>query len=189
MNIIVKPYGSGHSYCRPDTSWERENRDLYTPDRIDRWDWAPIAFVRISKAGKCVGKKFASRYYDACGFGALMYIGSVEGEAVNTATASCADHTSVLPFPLYNIAVLEGADNAFTVCKNGNEIYRTDCSEMQAAIEEAICRSSEFISLRTGDIVAVELSPAEALAERSEGEVRFSGTFCENQTFDFKILF
>lgn len=189
MNIVVKPYGSGHSYCRPDTSWERENRDLYTPDRVERWDWTPIAFVRISKAGKCVGKKFASRYYDAFGFGTLLYIGSVEGEHVDTAAASCADHTSILPFPLYNIAVLGNTGNTFNVCKNGEEVYSTDCHDIQSAIEEAICRSSEFISLRTGDILAVELAPAEALAERSEGEMRFSGKFCENQTFDFKILF
>lgn len=189
MNIIVKPYGCGASYCRPDTSWERENRDLYTPDRIDRWDWAPIVFVRISKAGKCVGKKFASRYYDAFGFGALLYIGSIEGQSVDTAASSCADHTSVLPFPLYNTAVLEGTENEFKAYSNGNEIYSTGCSDIQAAIEEAICRSSEFVSLRTGDIVAVELAPVKPLAERSEGEIRFSGTFCENQTFDFKILF
>ena len=188
MNIVVKPYGSSHSYCRPDTSWERENRDLYTPDRIERWDWAPIVFVRISKAGKCVGRKFASRYYDAIGFGALLYIGKIEGEAVDAAASSCADHTSVLPFPLYNIAVLEGADNVFTVRRNGDQIYSTDCSGIQDAIEEAICRSSEFISLRTGDILAVELAPTEALADRSEGDIHFSASFCENEAFSFKIL-
>ena len=189
MNIVVKPYGGRHSYCRPDTSWERENRDLYTPERIDRWDWAPIIFVRISKAGKCVGKKFASRYYDAFGFGALLYIGSVEGQPTDTATASCADHTSVLPFPLYNIAVLDGQENTFVVCKNSSEIYRRDCNDIQAAIEEAICTSSEFVSLRTGDILAVELAPQMPLADRSEGETGFSATFCENPAFDFKIVF
>ena len=189
MNIVVRPYGVSHSYCRPDTSWERENRDLYTPERIDRWDWAPIAFVRISKAGKCVGRKFASRYYDAFGFGALLYIGTVEGEAIDTAAASCADHTSVLPFPLYNLAVLEGQENMFKAYKNGSEIYSNDCTEIQAAIEEAICKSSEFVSLRTGDILAIELAPRTALVERSEGDAGFSATFCENQAFDFKILF
>ena len=189
MNIVVKPYGGGFSYCRPDTSWERENRDLYTPDRIDRWDWAPIVFVRISKAGKCVGRKFASRYYDAFGFGALLYVGSVEGATPDAAAASCADHTSVLPFPLYNLAVLEGPDNMFKVFRNDEEIYGRDCSEVQEAIEEAICRSSEFVSLRTGDIVAVELAPKETLTERKHGDIKFSATFCENDTFGFKIVF
>ena len=189
MNIVVKPYGGGFSYCRPDTSWERENRDLYTPDRIDRWDWAPIVFVRISKTGKCVGRKFASRYYDAFGFGALLYVGSVEGATPDAAAASCADHTSVLPFPLYNLAVLEGPDNMFKVFRNDEEIYGRDCSEVQAAIEEAICSSSEFVSLRTGDIVAVELAPKTTLASRAEGEMQFKATFCENEAFGFKILF
>jgi hypothetical protein len=189
MNIVVKPYGVGFSYCRPDTSWERENRDLYTPDRIERWDWAPIVFVRISKAGKCVGRKFASRYYDAFGFGALLYVGSVEGTKPDAAAASCADHTSVLPFPLYNLAVLEGPDNLFKVFKNNDEIYSRDCSEVMDVIEEAICSSSEFVSLRTGDIVAVELAPPGTLAERSEEEMQFRASFCENDTFCFKIVF
>ena len=189
MNIVVKPHSGGFSYCRPDTSWERENRDLYTPERIERWDWAPIVFVRISKAGKCVGRKFVSRYYDAFGFGALLYVGSVEGTTPDVAAASCSDHTSVLPFPLYNLAVLEGQDNMFRVFGNDEEIYSRGCSEVQAAIEEAICSSSEFVSLRTGDIVAVELAPRTSLAERSEGEIQFKATFCENDTFGFKILF
>jgi hypothetical protein len=189
MNIVVKPYGGSFSYCRPDTSWERENRDLYTPDRIDRWDWAPIVFVRVCKAGKCVGRKFASRYYDAFGFGALLYVGAVGEADINIAAASCADHSSVLPFPLYNIAVLEGQDNMFKVFKDGREIYSKDCKEVQEAIEEAICSSSEFVSLRTGDIVAVELAPTKTLTERPDTEIQFKATFCEKETFGFKILF
>lgn len=189
MNIVVRPYEGGLSHCRPDTSWERENRDLYTPDRIDRWDWAPIAFARVSKAGKCVGRKFASRYFDAFGFGALLYVGSVEGKEQDKAAASCADHTSVLPFPLYSLAVLEGPDNMFKVFRNDEEIYSRDCSGLQSAIEEAICSSSEFVSLRTGDIVAVELDPVMRLTERSDAEIQFKATFCENEAFGFKILY
>ena len=66
---------------------------------------------------------------------------------------------------------------------------RVHCSEVQAAIEEAICSSSEFVSLRTGDIVAVELAPKTALASRAECETQFKATFCENEAFSFKILF
>ena len=73
MNIIVNPYGGGPCYCRPDTTWERENKDFYLPDCITELYWTPVAFAKISKAGKCIGKKFASRYYDACGYGILMY--------------------------------------------------------------------------------------------------------------------
>ena len=77
----------------------------------------------------------------------------------------------------------------FKVFRNEEEIYSRDCSDVQAAIEEAICRSSEFISLRTGDIVAVELMPVQTLSERKDGDMKFSATFCENDTFGFKILY
>ena len=118
MNIIVKPFGSELCYCRPDTTWERENKDFYAPDCIDGINWAPIIFVRISKAGKCIGEKFASRYYDAFNFGALMYCN--QGE---TAFTSCVDHSSLLPAPLYNPVVMEGSDNVYEVKKNGETVF------------------------------------------------------------------
>ena len=83
MNIIVKPYGSDLCYCRPDTTWERENKDFYSPECVNEIYWTPIVFARISKAGKCVGKKFVQRYYDGVGCGMLMYCG-VAGLSVNS---------------------------------------------------------------------------------------------------------
>ena len=73
MNIIVKPYGSTLCYCRPDTTWERENRDFYSPECVNEICWTPVIFARISKAGKCVSGKFVERYYDGFNFGVLMY--------------------------------------------------------------------------------------------------------------------
>ena len=91
MNIIVKPYGSSLCYCRPDTTWERENKDFYSPECVKELHWAPIVFARISKAGKCIGGKFVSRYYDGYSFGVLLYCN--DGPLAFT---SCADHTSRL---------------------------------------------------------------------------------------------
>ena len=75
MNIIVKPYGSNLCYCRPDTTWERENKDFYSPECVNDIYWTPVVFARVSKAGKCVGKKFVERYYDGVGCGMLLYCG------------------------------------------------------------------------------------------------------------------
>ena len=75
MNIIVKPYGSDLCYCRPDTTWERENKDFFSPECVNEIYWTPVVFARVSKAGKCVGKKFVERYYDGVGCGMLLYCG------------------------------------------------------------------------------------------------------------------
>ncbi len=187
MNIIVRPYGSDTCYCRPDTTWERENKDFYSPECVNELHWAPILFVRISKAGKCIGEKFASRYYDAFGFGALMYIGDF---MPCTASASCADHTSLLPFPLYNPIVLENEGNTYEVLRNGAEIFKAACGgALKAEIEAAVCRASQLTSLRIGDFVAVELAAVAPLAARSGSSAAFRATFCENELFDLRLIF
>ncbi len=195
MNIIVKPFGSGLCYCRPDTTWERENKDFYAPECIDEIYWAPIVFARISKAGKCIGAKFASRYYDAFNFGALLYCNSGE-----IAFTSCIDHSSLLPAPLYNPVVMENEENVHEVKRNGETVFGMPklhfargpvCGEssVKEMIEEAICSASGLTSLRIGDFVAVELTPTSLLAERAEGEVSLKATYCENDLYDLKIIF
>ncbi len=187
MNIIIRPYGSDRCYCRPDTTWERENRGFYSPECVNELHWAPILFVRISKAGKCIGEKFASRYYDAFGFGALMYIGDF---MPCTASASCADHTSLLPFPLYNPIVLDNEDNTYEVRKNDESIFNiAGGSALKAEIEAAVCKASQLTSLRIGDFVAVELAPTSVLASRAEGTDSLKATFCENELYNLKVIF
>lgn len=188
MNIIVRPYGSDLCYCRPDTTWERENRDLYSPECVNEWHWAPVLFARISKAGKHISPKFVQRYYDAVNFGALLYC-NLEHDL---AFASCADHSSLLPAPLYNPAVLDNETNRFEVLENETAIYSIDCSEenrLRYLLEESICKASQLTSLRIGDFVAVELAAPADIVSREDGEIELKADFCNNRILDFKIIF
>ncbi len=198
MNIIVKPYGSSSCYCRPDTTWERENKDFYSPECVNELHWAPIVFARVCKAGKCIGGKFASRYYDAFNFGTLLYCHTSESSDI--AFTSCADHTSLLPAPLYNPVVMESEGNVFEVKKNGETIFgfpkaafARQISEsdttLKEMIEDAICKASQLTTLRIGDFVAIELTPVSLLASRSEGDASLKATYCENELFDIKLIF
>ena len=119
MNIIVKPYGSDLCHCRPDTTWERENKDFYSPECVNEIYWTPVVFARVSKAGKCVGSKFVGRYYDAVGCGLLMYCstsGSEEnsGDPRNPATAGCALQRSTGPFAESLATHSRGWENAIS---------------------------------------------------------------------------
>ena len=208
MNIIVNPYGSSLCCCRPDTTWERENKDFYSPECVNEVMWTPVVFARVAKAGKCIGSKFVGRYYDGVGCGILMYC------ATDEAVTSCADHTSILPMPLYNPEVLDGKME-FIVTKNGNLatarsiaavlqagktglvsstgqndlVMSTGQGEWRHLLEDAICNASRLTSLRIGDFVAVEQTPLQSLATREESEVSVKGIFCDNDIFDFKIIF
>jgi len=187
MNILIKPYGSDGCYFRPDTTWERENKDFYSPESVETIEWTPIIFVRISKAGKHIGDKFASRYYDSFNFGALLYCGTGE-----TAFTSCIDHTSLLPSPLYNPIVLENKDNTYEVSRNSETIFSSAGSlpiSLKERLEETICTASRLSSLRIGDYVAIELAPKEILASRQDGDISLKATYCENTIIEMNIIF
>lgn len=187
MNIIIKTYQNGSLYCRPDTTWERENRDFYSPECVNSILWTPAVFARVSKAGKAVGKKFASRYYDALNFGAFLYIGDKMPEI---AAASCADHTSILPFPLYNKVVFENKDNRLTISNNEEAIFTTDTEGMIEKIEAALCECTMLTSVRIGDIIATELDAPKILCSRDEANnTTLEAEFCGNQLFGFNLLF
>lgn len=194
--------------CRPDTTWERENKDIYAIPAVESYRFTPVLFVRVSKAGKCVGYKFADRYYDGFNFGVLLYGGIRPGTAADVEAgealtkkpdstteltwSECLDHSSILPFPLYNPIVLDNDENEFTLRKNGTVLFST-VEGSREMIENAIAEVSEVVSLRIGDIIAIELQEPLALIDRegnsSEQECLLTGEFLDAETFRHQIYF
>ena len=212
MNIIVKPYGSDLCYCRPDTTWERENKDFYSPECVNEIYWTPVVFARISKAGKCVGKKFVERYYDGIGCGMLMYCSGqamISNGPLPTSWApphtrgwenAISDHqpirplshivdkTSILPHPLFLPVVLEDKKE-FIISHSRLDRESVILRGAKDLIEEALCTASQLTSLRIGDFVAVELKEQQKLASKEDGTVAVKGEFCEKEIFSFNIIF
>lgn len=193
MNITVRTYGDGVFVCRPDTTWERENKDFYSPDTVSDILYSPVVFARISKAGKSVSRKFAHRYYDGMNFGMLLYPGEIyrRKEAWSLAAASILDHTSYLPSPLYLPEVFRTAGNIFELEKDGRTVFSTatdDDGTALNAIETALAEASAYVSLRIGDLVAVELAEASVLSGPDEKKTGISAHFCNNELFRFYII-
>lgn len=192
MNIIVRTYGD-KCYCRPDTSWEREDKDLFSPDSVSSYLYTPVIFARISKAGKCVGLKFAERYYDSVGYGMLLYAGDLfDGSPMSYAAASCLDHTSFLPFPMYGKQAIDGREDRFILRKDGQEIFGTAEGD-SGIIENAISGTSGLVSLRIGDMIAIELAEPEMLVSKKDlpagKSVEISGEYGGKEVFRFNIIF
>ena len=86
--------------------------------------------------------------------------------------------------PLYNPVVLDNKENEYTLGE-----LKGNLEGIKEALEDAICKASRRISLRIGDLVAVELDAQKVLAERSAGETGFKAEFCGNPLFDLKVIF
>lgn len=190
MNITVKTYCSAGYVCRPDTTWERESKDFFSPEYVRNILYSPVLFARISKAGKFISEKFVSRYYDGLNFGILLYPGNILEEK-GVAQASVLDHTSILPFPLYGKEAIASEGNEFLFRKDGEVLFsiRTgEGTDLIAAMESCITESSMYVSQRIGDLVAVELAGPQPLMSENEKRAGISATFCDGTLFGLSIV-
>ena len=188
MNIIVKT-AQGHIIVRPDTTWEKDNADFFPPDFVDALTFSPVVFARILKPGRSIGRRFASRYYDAVNFGVLLYPENlIDDSPESFATASCLDHTSFLSAPMYNPVTLGEEGNSFILRRNGKVVFEYDAAT-RAMVEEALTEATRLVYIRTGDLIAIELDCRKALCSRDEGKTRVTGSWCSNPVLDFNIVF
>lgn len=168
MNIPVRT-ASGKVIVRPDTTWKRDDDSCWMPDFVTLASWAPVEFISISRLGKSVPAKFADRYYDAIGFGFLLYPETlIDGSPEGFACASCLDHTTFLSYPR---TFGKDHDEEFIVLKDGAEIFRRPplpVSEIWAAVEDVTGRCL----VRRGDLLAIEMQERSALASRPCPSVR-----------------
>lgn len=204
MNIFIRTY-SGKCVCRPDTTWDRKSEDYFVPDLIDEFGYTPVLFARICKSGKCIAPQFAERYFDAIGFGLLLYAGSLmDGSPEGFAAASCLDHTACLPLPMYDKVTLGQDGNVFRLWKGGslkpsdNEGHVTNeggellfeaAAPSAQMVDEALVDITSGSLVRIGDFAVAELAPMSSLSTRQDGTVAISGSWCRNPILDFKVIF
>ncbi|MBQ9185228.1 MAG: hypothetical protein IJ151_05090 [Bacteroidales bacterium] len=192
MNIVVKT-ASGFIAVRPDTTWERYSRDFYVPDSVKMICWAPVAYTKMLRPGKCIEDKFAHRYYNEYDFayGILFYPFETDFKADGAlmppeafAQACCIDHTSILtdPYP-------EGAwqGGAFSFIMNDETVYKADL-DARAFLRAALVDSSKRVLLRNGDCVAMELSAPQLFNFDGTTSVRGIYDGAEVPLFDFNVI-
>jgi len=188
MNIVVRTVSNKY-VVRPDTTWERDNEDFYPPEFVSELSYSPVLFARICKPGRSISEKFASRYFDGVNYGVLLYPENmINGGIEDFACASCLDHTSFLPFPVYDKIVLGEADNRFRLFKGDELLFETN-SGTPEAIEKAVSEASSYIYFRSGDILAMELAKRSPLCLRSDGGIQVGCSFCTKDINYFKVLF
>lgn len=189
MNILVKNYGTDICTFRPETTWEKNSRDFYPQEDITALAFSPVLCAHISRAGRSVQQKFASRYFDTVGYGVFLYDEGLlnSGDPVSYAAASCIDHTSFIPLPTHDRTILGLTDRHF-ILKKGEEVL-TDYSDGGIAlIERAIACATAHSYIRTGDFLCIELAPVTHLCDRSDGTTHITATLSDTPLLDFNII-
>ena len=188
MNIIVRTC-SGKYIVRPDTTWERDSEDFYPPEFIDGLSWVPVLFARISRPGRSVGERFADRYFDGVGYGLLLYPDDLMDGECGLACASCLDHTSFLPFPVFDKAETGREFRLDITDGNGRRQLFCAADAVDSVFRKTIAEATRFIYIRTGDLVAIELQSRQPLCSRKDSRIHLEGCFGDTATLDFNIVF
>ena len=135
MNILTLSYNNSELfYLKPDTSLNRDYNNYFCPERIGTLLVTPFIYVRIERAGKSIMEKFAERYYNS--FGEGLFIKAVKystGETVAPEICNLLDNSTFM------------STTSTIIDKQRHTLFNS-----------AIVKISNFVSLRRGDIIAIE---------------------------------
>ena len=155
MNIIIKPYNpqEGLFYFKPDTTLNRDYTNLYLPHFIKRVEAKELFYIRIDRAGKGIAERYASRYFTKGNYALSI---SIAPDIFPNATPSQAPSATPSAV-IINGSVANSIDYSFYSMPAG----KIEDPQLIEEFCKYIAQITEIISLRTGDIIAIETGKKE----------------------------
>ena len=175
MNIIIKPYNpqEGLFYFKPDTTLNRDYTNLYLPHFIKRVEAKELFYIRIDRAGKGIAERYASRYFSKGNYALSISIApdifpnAAPSQAPSTApSATPSQSPSAIPSQAASAMPSAAIINRSVANSIDYSFYSMPAEKIEdpQLIEEFckyIAQITEIISLRTGDIIAIETGKKE----------------------------
>ncbi|MDR0754753.1 MAG: fumarylacetoacetate hydrolase family protein [Prevotellaceae bacterium] len=146
---------------RPETSLLRNNQNFFFPEFSRNIVCGVSVFVRLSRIGRCIYKKFATRYYEEIGaaicFTAIDMLQSLQTRNQPADIARCFDFS--LPVSPKTVSIndinLNNIDVQLNI--NGEISQKYNTSQLLFDTDEIISRISQYISFKIGDIILIGL--------------------------------
>ena len=175
MNIIIKPYNpqEGLFYFKPDTTLNRDYTNLYLPHFIKRVEAKELFYIRIDRAGKGIAERYASRYFSKGNYALSISIApdifpnATPSQAPSTrpsATPSQASSAmpSQAPSATQSAAIINrSVSNSIDYSFYSMPAEKIEDPQLIEEFCKYIAQITEIISLRTGDIIAIETGKKE----------------------------
>ena len=175
MNIIIKPYNpqEGLFYFKPDTTLNRDYTNLYLPHFIKRVEAKELFYTRIDRAGKGIAERYASRYFSKGNYALSISIApdifpnAAPSQAPSTApNATPSQAPSAMPSQAASATPSAAIINRSVANSIDYSFYSMPAEKIEdPQLIEQFCKYiaqiTEIISLRTGDIIAIETGKKE----------------------------
>ena len=159
MKIIGFVYTSGEPemVLKGDSCLLNGRKPFFLPEWSQEIGVTPCCILRVSRLGKEIAPKFASRYYDAVAPGADF----VAMDVLREAQTAGKPWTKALDFD-YSLAIGEWITNdEMSAAKLLNE-------GLIVSPEEAIAEASKVMTIRQGDLIYIQAKQAPRPVQKEE---------------------
>ena len=146
-------------FLKPDTALLRNNDPFYIPNFSQQVDYECELVVRIDRLGKCIDRRFARRYYNEVGLGIDFTARDLQRNAaahgLPWTAAKGFDHSAALSPEFVPLDELGGdiGNLHFQLAIDGIVRQQGCTADMLFTADEIIEHVSQFITLRTGDLI------------------------------------
>ena len=145
-------------FMKPDTALLRNNAPFYLPAFSSEVHYETELVLRIGKMGKAINRKFAYRYIEAVGLGfdftARDLQNKLKDKGLPWEASKAFDNSAAISPVFVSYDELKDKDDiVFSMKKNGNVVQEGHSKNMIFKFDEIIAYLSQFVTLRTGDLI------------------------------------
>lgn len=175
-------------FMKPETALLQKNNPFFYPQFSEDIQYEVEVVVKINKVGKYIQKEFAKNYYEEIGLGidftARDLQASAKAKGLPWEIAKAFDHAAPIGtfLPKTNFTNVQDFEFSLEINNQIRQIGNT--KEMIFSIDDIIVYISQFVSLKTGDLIFTG-TPA-GVGPVSIGD-RLQGFIGKEEMFDFEI--
>ena len=163
MKIIGFIYrdGSPEMVLKGDSCLLNGRKPMFIPDWTNELGVTDCMILRVSRLGKEIAPKFASRYYDAVAPGADFIALDIAREA----QANGRPWTKAIDFD-YSLAVGEWMEIGDWKLEIGD--WKVEIGDWLMTPEEAVAEASKVMTIRQGDLIYIQAKQAPKVVHKEE---------------------
>lgn len=175
-------------FLKPDSSILKKNKPFFLPGFSSMIQYETEVVLKISRLGKSIPAKYASRYYDEVTVGIDITARDIQNRSSAAGLpwelSKCFDGAAPLGrfIPVSTAHDMKNID--FRLEINGKIVQQGNTSDMIFSVDEIIEYVSRFFTLKTGDLIFTGTPSGVGPLKKNDNLIAFLG---DDQLLDFMI--
>jgi len=175
-------------FLKPDSSLLKNNKPFFLPGFSENIQYEVEVVIKISKLGKGISARYASRYYDELTLGIDITARDIQRRQAEAGMpwelSKCFDGAAPLGtfVPVSSVSNMRDLD--FSLEINNNIVQKSNTNDMIFGFNEIIEYVSQFFTLKTGDLIFTGTPMGVGKLNRNDNLVAYLG---EKPLLDFMI--